>query len=155
MDTTEDDAENFLVVYCELRRFRHTHFSNETYTTSWKQKRKMKYLGVNSGAPDHLVLVRRTDGSTVPAYIEMKREKGGVISDTQFAWIHDLLAANQFATVCAGGEKAVEYVQAIENFDTPTIQKFHDNFQQKYEKWAEKKKKKAEKYKNNPNSNPF
>ena len=148
---SEDDEEHTLVDFCDLKGWKHTHFSNETYTTSWKQKNKMKYLGVHSGVPDHLVIVRRKDGTTVPAYVEMKREKGGTISDTQFEWIEALLQAGQFDAACEGGEEAVKFVTAVENNDTKTI----DEFIEKFEKKREKRLKNLEKKEKYEKDNPF
>lgn len=138
---SEDDEEEILAQYCDLRGWRHTHFSNETYTTSWKQKAKMKKLGVHSGVPDHLVIVPRRDRLVVPVYIEMKREKGGTVSDEQFKWIKSLKIAMQFAAVCEGGREAIEYLDAVEKKDEKTLQKYDEKFDKMYEKWGKKQKK--------------
>ncbi len=138
---SEDDEEHVLADYCDLRGWRHTHFSNETYTTSWKQKNKMKYLGVHSGVPDHLVIVPRKDGIVVPVYVEMKRAEGGTISDSQFAWIKSLKIAMQYVAVCEGGAEAVEYVEAVEKMDEKTLAKYDEKFEKKYENWEKKQKK--------------
>lgn len=149
-EASEDDEEHTLADYCDLRGWRHTHFSNETYTTSWKQKAKMKYLGVHSGVPDHLVLVKRKNGTVVPAYVEMKREKGGTISDTQFEWIEALLQAGQFVAVCEGGEEAVKFVVAVENNDTVVIKYFNEKFEEKRQKRLKNLEKKKKAKKDNP-----
>lgn len=138
---SEDDEEHVLADYCDLRGWRHTHFSNETYTTSWKQKNKMKYLGVHSGVPDHLVVVPRKDGIVVPVYVEMKRAEGGTVSDSQFAWIKSLKIAMQYVAVCEGGAEAVEYVEAVEKMDEKTLAKYDEKFEKKYENWEKKQKK--------------
>lgn len=138
---SEDDEEEKLANYCDVRHWRHTHFSNETYTTSWNQKRKMKKLGVHSGLPDHFILMPRYDG-IIPVYIEMKRQKGGTISDEQFNWINALRLANQYATVCEGGDEAIEYANAVERNDTKIIEKYHQKFEEKRQKWLKKQEKK-------------
>ncbi len=138
---SEDDEEHTLADYCDLRGWRHTHFSNETYTTSWKQKAKMKYLGVHSGVPDHLVIVPRRDGLVIPVYIEMKRQKGGTVSDSQFAWIKTLKIAMQYVAVCEGGAEAVEYLEAVELNDPQIILKYDEKFDKMFENWEKKQKK--------------
>lgn len=138
---SEDDEEHVLSDYCDVRGWRHTHFSNETYTTSWKQKNKMKYLGVHSGVPDHLVLVPNKSGRFYTVYVEMKRQKGGTISDSQFEWIMDLLTAGQYVAVCEGGSEAVEYVEAVYSQNEKKIQEYNEKFLKKYENWLKKKKK--------------
>lgn len=138
---SEDDEEHVLSDFCDVLGWRHTHFSNETYTTSWKQKQKMKYLGVNGGVPDHLVLIPKKGGGFYPTFVEMKRKKGGTISDNQFRWIMDLLRAGLYATVCEGGDEAVEYVTAVHGQNQEKIQEYNDKFLKKYEKWLKKQQK--------------
>ncbi len=138
---SEDDEEHVLADYCDLRGWIHTHFSNETYTTSWKQKNKMKYLGVHSGIPDHLVIVPRKDGIVVPVYVEMKRQKGGTVSDEQFKWGKALRIACQYVAVCEGGAEAVEFVEAVEKKNDKIIDKYEEKFDKMFEKWEKKQKK--------------
>ena len=137
---SEDDEEHVLSEYCDLRGWKHTHFSNETYTTSWNQKRKMKYLGVHSGIPDHFILIP-VKGQLVPVFIEMKRQKGGTISDDQFLWVKRLRMAGMYATVCEGGQKAIVYASAVADGDQQIIDFYHKNFDEKFEKWLKKPKK--------------
>lgn len=137
---SEDDEEEVLADYCDVRGWKHTHFSNETYTTSWKQKSKMKKLGVHSGIPDHLVLIPTKRG-LIPCYVEMKVKKGGTVSDTQFQWVHALRVAGQYVAVCEGGTEAVEFVEAVEKNNKEIIQKYYEKFDKKYEKWQKKQEK--------------
>lgn len=137
----EDEEEHVLSDYCDLRGWKHTHFSNETYTTSWNQKRKMAYLGVHSGIPDHLVIIPTKRG-LVPCYVEMKRQKGGTISDSQYEWIHLLKLAGQYVAVCEGGQEAIEFVSGVEKNDAKIIKKYDEKFDKKYEKWLKKQEKK-------------
>lgn len=138
---SEDDEEHLLADYCDTRGWKHTHFSNETYTTSWNQKRKMKYLGVHSGIPDHFILIPRRTG-LIPCYIEMKRKRGGTISDEQYKWIHNLRLAGLYATVCEGGLEAIEYAEAVWKNDVKITTKYHLKFEEKYKKWLKKQEKK-------------
>lgn len=147
---SEDDEENFLADYCDMRGWKHTHFSNETYTTSWKQKNKMKYLGVHSGVPDHFVLVIRKNGQVIPVWVEMKRKDGGTISDNQFDWISSLLEANQYATVCYGGEEATRFLRAVEDNRVDVISEFVERFKKKREKRLKTREKQEKAKKDNP-----
>ena len=147
---SEDDEENMLAEYCDLRGWKHTHFSNETYTTSWKQKAKMKYLGVSSGVPDHLVIVKRPHRAPVPVYIEMKRQKGGTLSDTQFKWIDALYEAGQYVAVCESGHKAIIFLEAVENDVAVILDDFRAIYEEKREKWLKRLKKREKMKKDCP-----
>ena len=138
---SEDDEEHVLSDYCDVRGWRHTHFSNEMYTTSWKQKHKMKYLGVEAGLPDHFIILKRKTGEFIPVYIEMKRKKGGSLSDAQHVWIQTLRLADQYVTVCEGGEEAIEFLEAVEKNDEKIIQKYFEKFDKKHEKWLKNQEK--------------
>lgn len=138
---SEDDEEHAVSDYCDLKKWKHTHFSNETYTTSWKQKQKMRYLGVHSGIPDHIVLIPNRVGGFYTVFVEMKRQKGGTISDEQYKWVHALICAGNYATVCEGAEEAIKYLDAIYNQDSQVIEEYVKKFFKKYEKWQKKDKK--------------
>lgn len=137
---SEDDEEHLLSDYCDVRGWQHSHVSNETYTTSWNQKRKMKYLGVSGGFPDHVVVM---DCKPSPhlVFIELKRQKGGTISDKQFEWIHTLIQAGQKATVCYGGQEAIDYLESIEKGSSLQFE-LEDRFLQKYQKRLAKQQRK-------------
>ena len=91
-------AKGFVVDY--------THIPNETYTTSWNQKRKNTAMGVAKGFPDYLIL-----GKKKMLFIEMKREKGGVVSPEQRVWLDNLSRyKNVYAVVCRGFNEAKEIV---------------------------------------------
>lgn len=65
----------------------------------------LRKQGVKAGVPDLMLPVAR--GGFHGLFIEMKREKGGRISDDQRAWIDKLKAQGYMAVVCKG-EKAAE-----------------------------------------------
>lgn len=80
----------------------YSHIPNGTYTASWKQKTNNKALGVSSGFPDYLIL-----GKDKILVIEMKREKGGVISLEQKFWLENFNRyQNIEAVVCKGFTEA-------------------------------------------------
>ncbi len=98
----EDQECATLVEYLELRGVRYSHIHHEMYTTSRMQKAKMKRLGVKSGVPDYIICF---PGKLL--FIEMKREKGGRVSDSQAEWIESLNGVpNVRAVVCYGFDEA-------------------------------------------------
>ena len=66
--------------------------------------------GLKSGVPDILLPVAR--GGYHGAFIEMKRCKGGVVSDNQKAWLSGLRCEGYWAEVCAGWEEAWDCITA-------------------------------------------
>lgn len=82
-----------------------THIPNETYTTSRNAKRKNKLQGVRPGFPDYIILT-----NTKILIIEMKRSKGGVVSDYQQSWINQLELLGITVKVCYGFEEAREFI---------------------------------------------
>lgn len=76
--------------------------------------RKLKAEGVRSGVPDLCLPVPR--GPFCGMYIELKRRKGGVVSDEQREWLTQLHAQRYHAVVCHGWEMArvmlVDYLRS-------------------------------------------
>ena len=111
---TEDEEQKALVEYCDLRGYPRFRIPNETFTRSWSQKRKNKALGVSAGVPDLGVIVNNR-----LIFIELKRTKGGVVSDYQKAWIAHLEAANVPVRVCKGFDEAKAFIDEIANEKAP------------------------------------
>lgn len=84
----------------------YTHVSNETYTKSWNQKAKLRDEGVHSGVPDYIIVA-----PTKVIFLEMKREKGGVVSDTQKEWLAALSNKTTVTGVSYGYEAAKNYLK--------------------------------------------
>ena len=98
-----------LVDYLELKGIKYSHIHHELYTTSRKQKFKMKVLGVKSGLPDYILII-----GTKLVFIEMKRVKGGTVSKTQKEWIEAIRqTSNAEAYVCRGFEEARELIETL------------------------------------------
>lgn len=87
----------------------YTHIPNSTYTPSWGQKVKNKQMGLRPGFPDYIIIAG-DPGSTQAFCIEMKIDKGGVLSPEQKIWIRDLTNANIPAYVAHGFDEAKEIV---------------------------------------------
>lgn len=69
----------------------------------------MKRTGTKAGVPDICLPVPR--GGFHGMYIEMKRKKGGVVSDLQADWIKDLSAQGYYCCVCRGWEIAKNKIE--------------------------------------------
>ena len=65
----------------------------------------LKKQGVKRGVPDMCLPVAR--GGYHGLYIELKRQKGGVVSETQKIWITALAKQGYKAVVCKGAEEAI------------------------------------------------
>lgn len=102
-----------LVSYLDLLMYEkkilaYTKVPNETYTKSWNQKRKNKLEGVNPGFPDYIVATTKE-----LVFIEMKRVKGGVVSDNQKAWHAILGLLGYKVAVCNGFAEAKMFLQKV------------------------------------------
>ncbi len=110
-DTPKEEVEQRMVVnYLRMKGHKFTAIPNSTYTKSWSQKRKNKDQGLNPGFPDLVAIV---NGRFIA--IEMKRVKGGVVSEHQKEWILDLNAARVQARVCKGAEEAINFIRSLES----------------------------------------
>ena len=117
--TRLEDAEQIDVVQSlELLGLRFTAIPNSTYTTSWKQKSHNRATGLRAGFPDLIVLIppaRAKDGRGHFLAIEMKREKGGTVSQAQREWIaalNGLDSPNVDSVVARGAAEAIEYIES-------------------------------------------
>jgi VRR-NUC domain len=92
-------------------KIKYTSIPNSTYTTSWSVKAKNKREGLKAGLPDLLIIINDT-----LIFVELKREKEGVVSSVQEAWIQALNDAGQQAFVCRGYNKFVELINKTLEF---------------------------------------
>jgi hypothetical protein len=105
---TEDTEQRIFVQWLRLQGLSHFRVPNETYTKSWSQKNKNKALGVSPGVPDLFVLIPRVGLLA----IEMKRQKGGVVSPTQREWLDRLNEIPSVETfICRGANEAINTVK--------------------------------------------
>lgn len=72
---------------------------------------KLKAAGMSVGFVDLEVFI----GNGKSLYIEMKRKKGGVVSEAQKKWIDWLNNNGYSAKVCHGADEAIEYVRGFLN----------------------------------------
>ena len=71
---------------------------------------KLKAEGVKKGVPDLCLPVQRGDYAAL--YIEMKREKGGRVTEEQSEYMKRLERAGNKCVVCHGAEEAKAAIQA-------------------------------------------
>ena len=69
---------------------------------------RFKKIGVKAGVPDLFLPVAR--GGWHGLFIEMKRQKGGRLSEEQAEWLKALEAEHYCAVVCAGAEEACDTI---------------------------------------------
>lgn len=70
---------------------------------------KFKAMGVKRGFPDLILLVPR--GKYYGLMIELKKLKGGVVSDEQDEWKNYLNSAGYYASVCRGWQEAIAVIE--------------------------------------------
>lgn len=108
MIPTEEQEQMLFIHWLTTKKLSYWHTPNSTYTKSWSQKRHNTNMGVQSGIPDLFVIVNNQ-----VVGVEMKRLKGGVVSDNQKAWIEKLNNANIPTKVCKGFREAIEYIESF------------------------------------------
>lgn len=79
------------------------HIPNEGQRTA-RTGARLKLEGLRAGVPDICLPVPR--GGYGALYIELKRTKGGALSDSQRQWLDALNAAGNKAVVCYGWDAA-------------------------------------------------
>lgn len=72
---------------------------------------KLKRLGMKPGAPDILIFVPTPCGNFAGLAIELKRRKGGVVSDNQKEWLQGLRNCEWKAVVCKGADEAIQAIE--------------------------------------------
>lgn len=110
---TEYDIQCSVVEYLELLQAQgkillFTAIPNSTYTTSWQVKVKNRRLGVRPGLSDLVVV---THDSVL--FIELKREKKGVVSAEQKEWLRVLQDKKVTSVVCKGFDNAKEFIDQV------------------------------------------
>lgn len=70
---------------------------------------RLKATGVKSGVPD--VMLPVSVGKWLGLFVELKRKKGGRVSDEQKHWIRALTSNGYRAYVCEGWRHAAESIQ--------------------------------------------
>ncbi|MHB1937038.1 MAG: VRR-NUC domain-containing protein [Acidobacteriaceae bacterium] len=109
---TEDQEQRVVVQWLTLMRVRFTHPANEG-TKSAVRGAIMKGLGLVPGVPDLLIFDPPPAVSgAVGAAIELKRRRGGVVSDAQKEWLEALAERGWQVAVCHGADEAIATLEA-------------------------------------------
>ncbi len=105
---TEREEQKLLVQYLQARRIPFYAVPNGG-SRNPIEARNMKAEGVSAGVPDICIPVpnKRYHG----LYVEMKRQKGGRVSEKQKIWIERLNKLGYLAVVCKGAEEAKVVVE--------------------------------------------
>lgn len=118
----EEDEQIAFVQWCHLNKIIVHHSGNEIggSTSAMKIRAvKMKRMGTSKGFPDLIVLIP-IYGVTGDidcyqmAVIEMKRQKGGSVSEEQKEWLKNLELAGVPCKVCHGAEEAIDFVKSFD-----------------------------------------
>jgi hypothetical protein len=104
---TEDDEQAKLHVWLTREGIRHYAIPNGG-KRNYVEAIKFKRTGVSSGVPD--ICIPYPMGLYHGLYIELKRAKGGKVSDSQTEWLAFLTKNGYLAQVAEGFEKAKEIV---------------------------------------------
>lgn len=114
----EDDECIAFSNWLKLENIPHAHIANESRMSSKSamiRGAKLKKMGQSRGVWDYdiFVPIKNIDGD-VDCYqelrIEMKRRKGGVVSEEQKAWGKIYESAGTPCKVCHGADEAIKFV---------------------------------------------
>ena len=95
--------------WLEFNHIRHTHIGNESQIGGRQgaiRGAQLKRIGQSKGFPDYLLIVNNK-----LIAIEMKRLKGGKVSNEQQGWLAALAKAGVVGYVAHGANEAMEIVQ--------------------------------------------
>jgi hypothetical protein len=117
MIPTEAEEQATFVQWLEIKGYKFTAIPNSTYTKSWKQKVHNRAMGLRAGFPDLAIIV-----NDIFCCVELKRLKGGTLSQEQKSWIEALENAGIPAKVCKGADEAMNFIEALEKGASYAIQ---------------------------------
>lgn len=138
----EDAEQRALAAWLNARRIVWAHAPNGGHR-SMSEGKRFKAMGVSAGVPDILIFdppphcsaqckqdkaclrcwgqgfdnsngkVRFDNKRPVGTAIELKRQRGGVVSDSQAAWLRALEQRGWLARVCHGAQEAVDWLTGL------------------------------------------
>lgn len=112
---SESDEQRVIVQWCDAFKARYPelkllyHVPNGGKRTA-REAARFKAEGVKPGVPDLVLPVARNGYHGL--YIELKRRKGGTVSDNQKEWIKALTEQGYRAVVCKGADEAISEITA-------------------------------------------
>lgn len=110
---TESEEQRTLFRWATLQSLKHPELALMFHVPNEGKRSKvvggrMKAEGLKSGVPDIFLPVPR--GEYHGLFIEMKRIRGGAVTDCQKLWIHDLAHQGYKAVVCRGWQNAADEI---------------------------------------------
>ena len=110
----KEDIEQLAVVrYLEMKGINFFHVPNGGMRNVIVAK-KLKAQGVKAGVPDIIITDAPPYHHTAPgAAIEMKRVKGGIISENQKEWLQHLENRGWHCKVAKGAEEAISFLKLL------------------------------------------
>ena len=100
----EREEDRTFADWLDIMGLKFSHISNEA--NSMQAVMRNKRIGVRAGVPDFLVIT-----SKGLLFIEMKRLKGGSVSEAQSGWITALNECKGVqATIAKGADEAIQFV---------------------------------------------
>lgn len=106
---TEAQEQIALIEWCDLMRIKIMHIPNEGKRTLYVG-RELARMGLRRGVPDLFVPAARQGFHGL--FIELKRTKGGRVSDNQQKWIDLLNRRGYRAVVCYGADEAIKEIKS-------------------------------------------
>lgn len=112
----EDDECVFFSSWLKINHIPHAHVANESRSSSRAamiRGAKLKKMGQCRGVWDYEVFVPQKDGSYKLAKIEMKRQKGGTVSEEQKEWGEIYKKTGIACKICKGADDAINFIKTL------------------------------------------
>lgn len=108
----EKEEQISFVAYCDLHGIKvistQNGFKMPKNSFNWAAYSKtLKKMGLRTGFPDLIILAKNKSKTHEVLFIEMKRQKGGVVSPEQKEWIETLDNSNYCVGIAKGCESAI------------------------------------------------
>jgi|LSQX01.1.fsa_nt_gb hypothetical protein len=123
LNPTEDQEQMVLAEWLDMKGLLWMHCPNESKrprkqnprTGKWYslQGQKLKRMGMKAGFPD-VIIFDPPPGTKIPGVaIELKRRKGGRVSDSQKEWLTALKGRGWAVAVCHGAGEAIKFLENL------------------------------------------
>ena len=110
---SEDSEQKLVVDWLDAHGVLYTHPANGG-KRHISTARRMKVQGQKAGVPDLLIFDPPPAMPGIFAVaIEMKRRKGGKVSENQTTWLYSLSKRNWYTAICHGGDEAIDILQRL------------------------------------------
>lgn len=106
--TTEDDEQEVVVQYCDLKHIVVVHIPNES-KRSPSNGAKLKRMGLRKGFPDLMFPTPRKGYHGL--VIELKRNRTCKPTKEQLEWLSYLKAQRYKAELCFGADEAIKVIE--------------------------------------------